>query len=94
MPPARRQQRYAQVQQRDRALRQQAEADRQHHARPPRIPAGAVAPAQRQQAAERIGLHRRLTYLRSIYSHLPPVSAALDLSPPTPAFTKLTFHSG
>jgi hypothetical protein len=30
--------------------------------------------------AERIGRHRRLTYLRSIYSHLPPVSAALDLS--------------
>jgi hypothetical protein len=29
--------------------------------------------------AERLGPHRRLAYVRSIYSHLPPVAAALDL---------------
>jgi hypothetical protein len=30
--------------------------------------------------AERLAHHRRLAWVRSIYSHLPPVSAALDLA--------------
>ncbi len=42
------------------------------------VPAAVTRQLDPRPVAERVGLHRRLTYVRSIYSHLPLVSVALD----------------
>ena len=43
------------------------------------VPATVLRRLDPRPIAERFAAHRRLTWIRSIYSHLPPVSAALDL---------------
>lgn len=62
-----------------RELNDESERDFQDFLRS-EVPAAVLRKLDPRPVAERIGRHRRLTYLRSIYSHLPPVSAALDLS--------------
>lgn len=43
------------------------------------VPASVLRGLDPRPVSERVAMHRRLTYVRSIYSHLPPVSAALEL---------------
>ncbi len=43
------------------------------------VPAAVHRRLDPRPVGERLGLHRRLTYLRAIHSHRPLVSATLDL---------------
>ena len=43
------------------------------------VPKAVTRQLDPRPVAERVGWHRRLAYVRAIYSHHPPVSAALDL---------------
>ena len=42
------------------------------------VPAAVLRKLDPRPVAERMGPHRRLSYVRSIYSHLPAIETALD----------------
>jgi hypothetical protein len=63
-----------------RELGQESERDFQDFLRS-EVPAAVRRRLDPRRVVERLAQHRRLTWVRSIYSHLPPVSVALDLLP-------------
>ena len=61
-----------------RELSEESERDFQDFLRS-EVPRAVTRQLDPRPVAERVGWHRRLAYVRAIYSHHPPVSAALDL---------------
>ena len=61
-----------------RAMSEESERDFQDFLRS-EVPAAIRRRLDPRPVAQRLGPHRRLSYLRAIYAHLPPVAATLDL---------------